>query len=231
MSNLFRNPLDGYPHTVETTGADGVPSFTIMPRPLSPGRAKAAHGMASLLSFVLFIAVAYYLWTVATVAGIGLPQIAVAAVLLMGVGQALPRLCENWFRQPTEIRMTAEAISVRSARGWAHYSRLLEHRFALYPHDWTSWEQRDIDFETRRAAADGHVVSPTVYYGESLHLVLVYAGHRVDLSTVWGQSEAAAIVARLQYCDRCLDKALEMGGGVPKSPEDEWNESPGGMAS
>lgn len=118
---------------------------------------------------------------------------------------------------------------MRSARGWVHYSRLLEHRFALYPHDWTSWEQRDIDYETRRAAADGHVVNPTVYYGESLHLVLVYAGHRVDLTTVWGQSEAAAIVARLQYCDRCLDKALEMGGGAPKRPEDEWNDAPGGI--
>ena len=228
MSNVFRNPLDGYPHTVETTGADGVPSFTIMPRPLTPDRAKAAHGMASLLSFGLFIAVAYYLWTVA---GIGLPQIAVAAVLLMGVGHVLPRLCESGFRRPTEIRMTAEAISVRSARGWVHYSRLLEHRFALYPHDWTSWEQRNHDYVTRQAAADGHVVSPAVYYGESVHLVLVYAGHRVDLTTVYGPSEAAAIVARLQYCDRCLDKALEMGGGVPKRPEDEWNDSPGGMAS
>ncbi len=228
MSNVFRNPLEGYPHTVETTGADGLPSFRIMPRPLTPGRAKAAHSTASLLSFVLFIAVAYYLWTVA---GLGLSQIAVAVVLLAGASHLLPGLCESGFRHPTEIRMTAEAISVRSARGWVHYSRLLEHRFALYPHDWTSWEQRDIDYETRRAAADGHVVSPTVYYGESLHLVLVYAGHRVDLTTVWGQSEAAAIVARLQYCDRCLDKALEMGGGVPKSPEDEWNDSPGGMGS
>lgn len=228
MSNVFRNPLDGYPHTVETTGADGVPSFTVTPRPLSPDRAKAAHGVASLLSFGLFILVAYYLLTVA---GIGVPQLAVAVVVLMGVGHHLPRVCESAFRRPTEIKMTATAISVRSARGWVHYSRLLEHRFALYPHDWTSWEQRNIDYETRRAAANGHVVSPTVYYGESLHLVLVYAGHRVDLATVWGQSEASAIVARLQYCDRCLDKALEMGAGVPKSPEDEWNASPGEMAS
>ena len=226
MANAFRNPLDGYPHTIETTGADGVSSFTIMPRPLSPGRAKAAHGMASLLSFGLFLAVAYYLWTVA---GIGLPQIAVAVVLLMGVGHVMPRMCESWFRDPTEIRMTATAISVRSARGWAHYSRLLEHRFALYPHDWTSWEQRDIDYETRRAAADGHVVSPTVYFGESLHLVLVYAGHRVDLLTVYGQSEAAAIVTRLQYCDRCLNEALEMGRGAGERPENDWYDATGGM--
>lgn len=228
MSNVFRNPLEGYPHTVETTGADGVPSFSITPCALTPGRAKAAHGLASLLSFGLFVALAYYLWTVA---GFGLPQIAVALVVFAGVSHLLPRACESGFRHPTEIKMTAEAISVRSARGWVHYSRLLEHRFALYPHDWTSWEQRNHDYQTRQAAADGHVVSPAVYYGESLHLVLVYAGHRIDLTTVYGPSEAAAIVARLQYCDRCLDKALEMGGGVPKRPEDEWNDAPGGMAS
>lgn len=227
MSNIFRNPLEGYPHTVETTGADGMPSFRIMACPLTPGRAKAAHGMASLISFGLFIAVAYYLWTVA---GIGLPQIAVAVVLLMGVGQLLPRVCESGFRHLAEIKMTAEAISVRSARGWAHYNRLIEHSFALQAHDWTTWEKRNNDYQTRRAAADGHVVSPAVYYGDSLHLVLVYAGHRVNLTTVYGQSEAAAIVARLQYCDRCLNEALEMGRGVGKHPGEEWNDSPGGIS-
>lgn len=226
MSNVFRNPLEGYPHTIETEAKDGLPTFRIMPRALTPGRAKVAHGMASLMSFGLFIAVAYYIWTVA---GIGLPQIAVAAVLLTGVSHLLPHVCESVLRHPTEIKMTAEAISVRSARGWAQYSRMLEHRFALHPHDRTTWEQRNNDFATRQAAADGHVVSPAVYYGESLHLVLVYAGHRVDLMTVYGRSEAAAIVARLQYCDRCLDKALAIGGGIPKRPEDEWNDAPGGL--
>lgn len=64
---------------------------------------------------------------------------------------------------------------------------------------------------------------------ESLHLVLVYAGNRVDQATIYGRSEAAAIVARLQYCDRCLDKALAIGGGIPNRPEDEWNDAPGGL--
>lgn len=224
----IRNPLEGYPQTDETTGMDGLPSFRITPRTLTPFRAKVAHGIASLISVGLFIAAAHYLWTVA---GIGLPQIAVAVVLITVVSHLLPRVCESGFRHPREIKMTAEAISVRSARGWRHYSRLLEHRFALYPHDRTAWEQRNNDYEMRQAAASGHVVSPGVYYGESLHLVLVYAGHREDLLTIYGQREAAAIVARLQYCDRCLDKALAMGGGIPKRPEDEWNDSPGGMAS
>lgn len=227
MSNVFTNPLEGYPHTIEAAGKDGLPTFQIMPRPLTPGRAKAAHGVASMLEFGAFAAAGYTLWTQA---GFGVPQVGVAVAVLAGLSHVLPRVCESVFRHTAEIKMTAEAIAVRGARGWTHYSRLLEHRFALYPHDWTSWEQRNNDYATRQAAADGHVVSPAVYYGDSLHLVLVYAGHRVDLMTVYGQSEAAAIVARLQYCDRCLDKALEMGGGIPKSPEDEWNDAPGGIS-
>ena len=126
MSNIFRNPLEGYPHTIEAAAKDGLPTFRIMPRPLTPGRAKAAHGVASMLGFGAFAASGYYLWSVA---GFGLPQTAVAVVLLMGVSHILPRVCESGFRHPTEIKMTADAISVRNARGWAHYSRLLEHRF------------------------------------------------------------------------------------------------------
>ena len=93
-------------------------------------------------------------------------------------------------------------------------------------HDIQSAVQDELEWTPE---VDGHVVNPPVYYGDSLHVVLVYAGHRQDLLTVYGQSEANAIVARLQYCDRCLDKALSMGG-MAKDAADEWNDAPGGIA-
>ena len=60
-------------------------------------------------------------------------------------------------------------------------------------------------------------------------MILIYAGQRVDLLSVFGAKEAAAIVTRLQYCDRLLNEAIAMSGGISKRPEDDWAEAPGGM--
>jgi len=67
-----------------------------------------------------------------------------------------------------------------------------------------------------------------VYFGQSAHVVLFYAGHRQDLLSVWGITIASAIVERLQYCDDCLNKALSMGGSA-QTPADDWPEGTGGI--
>jgi hypothetical protein len=53
------------------------------------------------------------------------------------------------------------------------------------------------------------------------------AGHRIDLLTVFGPVDAAAILARLLYLDRELDAAISRGKGVRQRAEDDWDEAPG----
>lgn len=101
---------------------------------------------------------------------------------------------------------------------WRHYSRLLEHRFALQIHDRADEEVRDYDYTAREEAAKGNLIKQQPYYGQSFHVVLVYAGRRADLLTVFGQKDAVAIVARLQYCDRRINQAINMAGGVNHAP-------------
>ncbi|MCY1382789.1 hypothetical protein D9M69_708470 [compost metagenome] len=69
-----------------------------------------------------------------------------------------------------------------------------------------------------------------VYYGDSFHVVLVYEGHRVDLLSVFGRQQAAAVVARLQYCDRQLEQESKNVGAAdnPHAGAD-WHQSPGGL--
>ena len=132
-------------------------------------------------------------------------------------------------RTKTQILMTTTTIRVRRWLVWRDYNRLYEHRFALHVHDHAEEEGRDLDYEARQASVKGNVIRQTPYYSASFHVVLVYAGHRADLLTVYGQKEAAAIVARLQYCDRSLNEAIAMSGGISKRPEDDWNQTPGGL--
>lgn len=226
MTHAFVNPLAGYPATVEVDGADGVPSFHIAPQVLTPLCAKVRDNAASVLSLVLWLAILYDMVTTTPLS----TTEAITMVVIGIVGPHLLRRVVEWsLLARREIVMTAETIAVRGLFGWQSYSRHLEHRFALFVHDRAQREQRDNDYEVREAAGRGKAVAPAVYYGQSFHVVLVYAGHRVDLLTVFGERDAAAIIARLQYCDRCLDKALTMGRGVPKSPEEDWNDAPGGV--
>lgn len=226
MSASFKNPLEGYPHTVETKGPDGLPSFRISLQSLTPQRARLAHGAADTASLCFLALSVYALWV--TTAQVGIAQCMAALLLVVVARRLLPRLAEIAFRQSGEIVMSANAVAVRRGRTWHRYNRLLDHRFALKEHDLTSWERREIEYRVREASTSGQAVNPTVYFGESVHVVLVYSGHRQDIVTVWGIAHASAIVERLQYCDDCLNKALSMGGAA-QTPGDDWPDGPGGI--
>ncbi|MNG13571.1 hypothetical protein D3C84_972590 [compost metagenome] len=114
--------------------------------------------------------------------------------------------------------------------GWQSYDRQIDHRFVLLPHDASEHERRRNDLATREAAASGKVVQKPIYYGDSFHVVFVYAGHRIDFLTVFGRKQAAAIVARLQHCDQLLDaEAKRLGGRNIPPVNDDWHSSPGGL--
>ena len=226
MPTHVRNPLAGNPQTFEATGPDGLPSFHIRLKTLTPERARLAHGAAKSASFLFLILSAYTLWI--TRARVGVPEGVVALLLVLAATWLLPRLAEIALCESREIVMTAYTIAVRRGRSWVRYNRLLEHRFALKEHDLMAWERREIEYQVRDASTRGKAANPAVYFGESIHVVLVYAGHRQDLLTVWGRTTASAIVERLQHCDDCLNKALSMGGAA-QTPADEWPEGTGGI--
>lgn len=195
MPPAFKDPLEGKPSTAEGIGADVRPLFRIWPLVLTPLRAKMADACAWVTMAALAVGCVGLFFTYwsrsfesATVLFAALLGAWLAAWPLVSCSMRLA------FRRRTEIEMTTDSIAVRTWRGWQRYSRLLEHRFAHVLHDWAAQEYRENDYRGRKAAASGRVIQLTPYYGESFHVVLLYAGHRVDLLTVFGQKDMAAII-------------------------------------
>ncbi|MFZ3287779.1 MAG: hypothetical protein WA191_13140 [Telluria sp.] len=226
MHTRFKNPLSGKPYTVKSRDRKDFPKFTIKPHELTPLRAKFVDSVNAVLEIAL---------TIGCIASqIYHPnpdwESIVGAVLISVITYYVIGGLVRWIlRRSTKIVMTTDEIRVRRWFGWQHFDRNLEHRFSLLVHDLAKVEQQRHEFETRQASAQGRVIGKTVYYGESFHIVLIYAGHREDMLSVYGQKESAAIISRLQYCDRCLNEAVSMGGGINNHPEDEWNQAPGGL--
>lgn len=226
MPDKFENPLAGAPYTVEAIDQKGDPKFKISPRVLTPQRAKLADDVSAVLGAILVIC---FIMGIIEQPSPGPEFIICAAAIFFSIYYILAWIIKETFHRRTKIVMTTESISVRRWFGWKHFDRNLEHRFALLVHDLARDEQLRHDYELRQASAKGRVIQKKAYYGESFHIVLLHAGHRKDLLSVYGYQESTAIIARLQYCDRCLNEAAKMGGGISQRPEDDWNQTPGGL--
>lgn len=227
MRSPMKSPLEGRPATFALTDEDCRLMFRVMPHELTPFRAKLADAISSLCGLGLCAAslVAMPDWRH--------PDLSVLAIVIGSAAVAswaLHLVARRSFRATTRIELNLDSIRVRRVLGWERFDRRLEHCFALLPHDHTERERRSNELDTREAAARGQVVQMPVYYGDSFHVVLVYGGHRVDLLTVYGRQQAAAVVARLQYCDRLLDQeAKRLGAGSNPHVDADWHHSPGGL--
>lgn len=228
MSTQFISPLRGEPPTTEQRDEDGNPCFVIKPCVLTPLRAKAVDMFRAILGVASF-----FLFILVVVGNLDTRHGTWGSVLwfgicLYGVQHFLGWLAAALIRRTTTITLTTATVSVNGLLGTRAYDRNLEHRFACIIHDEAQAEAVRNDFKTRKAAQKGEVIAPPVYYGNSAHVVMELAGHRVDLLEVFDQNIAGSIVARLQYCDRLLDAAVRKGGGWGETPEWDRN-APGGL--
>ncbi|MFD2644123.1 hypothetical protein [Pseudomonas japonica] len=223
----MKSPLSGNPPTRALTDEAGRLAFRVMPREITPFRAKLADGISSALGLGLMVA------SMTAISDWRHPDL---SVLVAAFGSAalaswaLRFAAREALKTTTQIELSLDSIRVKRVLGWARFDRCLEHCFALLPHDQAERERRRNELDTRFAATQGQVVQMPVYYGDSFHVVMVYAGHRVDLLSIYGRQRAAAVVARLQYCDRQLEQeAKRLGAGNNPHVDADWHHSPGGL--
>jgi hypothetical protein len=228
MPRSYENPLSGEPATVQTEDAEGRPVFTVAARELTPGRAKLATLLSGVAGLCLVPAVPYALlqWShIDFIHGVVVVTAAVAChrTVKAAIRQALHRT--------TDIVLSVADIAVRRRTGWKHYARDVTHQFVLIPHDLTQAEQRENAQRLQQASLDRKAFQPPVFFGESFHVALAYAGQRVDLLTVYGPPRAAAVVARLQLCDELLNRAAGKSHTTGGGPGEDWGRpAPGGLA-
>lgn len=227
MQSDHISPLAGKPRTVMTIMKSGTPVFRVKARALTPRRARAADQVHSVLTV---------LWAIRCVVAFsnlpsrGLIEILVMVAMFGGGSLVLRGTVRAAMASTTEIVLSADTIRFRRWLFWRNYNRRLEHHFALSLHEGAAEEARAMDIKSREAAAKGRVLKQKPYWGESFHVWLSYGGHPVILLDVYGPKEATAIVARLTYCDRALNEAIGMAGGITDRPEDDWTDAPGGIS-
>lgn len=228
MPYEYISPLSGEPSTVQGHDPDGSPYFIIKPCVMTPLRVKVLDGFRALLGSVFVFIVGFL-----AIRNAIEPRAEWMAVLLFAGGLYAVYRLSSWLLEKLLLResiiiLSKKDVAVKGPLKWKYYDRNVEHRFACIVHDKAQSEALNNDYKVRKAAKDGEVIAPPVYYGNSAHVVMELAGHRVDLLEAFDQAVAGNIVARLQYCDRYIDAFLKKRGGWGESPE--WDASaPGGL--
>jgi hypothetical protein len=228
MQTPHASPFKGRPRTRVSKDRNGKPAFRLTPRVLTPARKKVADKVHWLLSAMWLLRCIFAVFNAPTIT---LPGIIEAGALFL-VGHLVLQAIIDWaLRSKTEIVMTAGTLRVRRWFFWRTFDRMLAEEFGLLHHDNSEAERFTQEFQKAQASARGNVIQPTPYYMRSFHVVMSYAGQRIDLLSVFGQKEAAAIVARLQLCNRLLDEAvgIRSARGTGARPGEEWRNAPGGV--
>ena len=226
------SPIDSKPTTHDLTDELGMRKMVVMPKELTPLRAKTADTFALLCAIAFFIFMIIDPYNNIPIPSISdIPSFLVALVVLIAgtCGSYLlsKYILRDEFTKGTTIEFTAEHLKVKTLFGYKCYDRLIPHKFLLLQHDKTLDEQRSNEDIKRRAAMNGRIANPYIYYEDSFHVVFEYMGQRIDLLEVFGHKPARTVLARLMLCDQLMDSQLKNSNGATMRIEDQWQKQPG----
>jgi hypothetical protein len=158
--------------------------------------------------------------------------LAEALLTLAGAAASHPVIKLGWrwlVRKTTVIEVRKDVIRINGLLGWKTYDRNLPHQFALQPHDRAQKEAEKNALLERKAEMAGKLKPRPKYYQESVHLVLLLIGQRIDIAAVFGPKDANAIRARLSACDGVLDGLRGTGEGPAAETGRQYKSGPGSI--
>lgn len=216
MPIRYKNPLAGKPYTSTFETAGGRKGYKVLPYELTPLCAMIVDKVSVFAAtlFAILLAVKAF-QSSGTSYGIEHALTFLGFVLVVYV--ATREFLRGALRKPSRIVFHDQTIAVGLWPFREFYDRNIEHSFALIQHDEADTEQRLASQKQKP------------YFRDSYHVILMYAGQRNDVLTVYGRKEAIAILQRLIYCDRALNDDTNMPGGHKPTPELEWKQAPGGL--
>jgi hypothetical protein len=80
-----------------------------------------------------------------------------------------------------------------------------------------------------KARKRGKIVQPRRYYQDSYHFFYELLGQRNDITEIYGQPEAQAVLTRLRAIDDVINARAKRGDGTAIRPGDQWAEQPGAI--
>lgn len=202
------SPLKGWPRTRPTKKGDG---FRVRAVYMTPGRVKFAENAAS---FVIFLGFAAWCWAFLSERLVGEPLV-VAGVVYLALSSLLWAiripLGQLLFGKITKLEFLPDAIRIKNGLFFRNYDRALPHEFDVTVHDKAEEEQeREIeayykDSQKKKNQGDSHEKARRKFYRKSFHVIMRYAGQRVNVADVYGKNRAEALVVRLQLLDQLME--------------------------
>jgi len=220
------SPFEGEPHTSSKTDENGNPTMHVRICEMTPGRVPWADGLAVFCTFIL-VAFSFYI----------LQGTEPAHFLIWLGGLIAPLFLHSWFAKyfykimakETLAMFTPKEFRVKTKSGWRTYDRTLTHRFVMLKHDKTREERERLELKIRREQRQGRDIQPKLIYGDSFHIIFEYLGQRIDVATIYNQTRATAVAARMKACDKVMDTANKMGEGEVLNPGEQWGNAAGSL--
>ena len=216
----MENPLSGWPKTKPLKGKIG---YRVRAKYLTPLRAKWTDNVFGILCIGCLGLILWGFATDSYVKGGALEGYAV--VLFVGwvlVGSAVMalryRIGRRFFGKRTAIEFHPDTIRIKSGMRYKNYDRGLPHAFDYSIHD-KALQEEEQEFESRQKKGK--------YYRNAFHIVLRYAGQRVDVASVFGKKHAEALLVRLQLLDQMMDAARgDVASAALSEPATLYGERP-----
>jgi hypothetical protein len=217
-----RSPFDGKPKTCEETDDNGNPAFRVNARVLTPTRAKVADKLGEITAVVLMVLTGLYILN---------HDVPPTALLFAGAIWFLHPLFEKAWREAikrnVEMVVAADQFRFRLWMRWIVIDRALPHKLSLKLHDLARWERDRHELEVETARKRGKIVQPRRYYQDSYHFFYELLGQRNDITEIFGQPDAQAVLMRLRAIDDVINAHANRSDGTAIRPRDQWAPQPG----
>jgi len=224
IGSRSRHPFDGKPETRVETDEKGNVLIRVSGRVLTPWGAKIADKLGKAAAGTVTVAGVMY------VLDHNLPPIdLLPAGAMWLLHPVFEKLCREGIKRRVEMVVTAAEFSFRTWMGqWITFDRSLPHRFSLKIHDLARQERDQHELETAQAQQRRKIVQPRRYYQESYHFIYELLGQRNDITEIFGQPEAQAVLTRLRAVDEVIN-ARGGGDGTALKPGDQYADGPGAI--
>jgi hypothetical protein len=112
---------------------------------------------------------------------------------------------------------------------WIVFDRTLPHKISFKIHDLARWERDQHELQILKAQQNKKIVQPRRYYQESYHFFYELLGQRNDITEIFGQPDAQALLTRMRAIDEVMNTRARRSDGTPLKPGDQWVEQPGAI--
>jgi len=219
-----RYPFDGKPRTREETDENGNLAYRVIARVLTPWRAKIADNLGETTAAAGMLLTGLY------ILNHDLPP---TGLIFAGAIWFLHPLCEKLWREAlkrtVEIVVTPDEFRFRHRMRWIVIDRSLPHKFSLKLHDLARQERDRHELEVLKAQQRKKIVQPKRYYQDSYHFFYELLNQRNDITEIYGQPDAQAVLMRLRAVDEVVNARARRSDGTAIRPDDQWLEQPGAI--